>query len=56
MTPAMSRLLTVRSRCKSDVDSGRNSAKAMAPADVKDVDERNRRLRALLSVKAVLKD
>src|SRR5882762_1892233 len=56
MTPAMSRLLTVRSRWSKEVDSGRNSARAIAPAEVRWVEERNNRLRAVLRVKAVLSD
>ena len=49
-------LFTVRSRCKREADSGRNSARAMAPAEVSWVDERKRRLRAVLSVNAVRND
>lgn len=56
ITPAISKLLIVRSRCSNDVDSGRNSARAMAPADVICVDERNNRFNAVLSVNAVLND
>ena len=46
----------VRSKCNSEVDSGRNSARAIAPSDVKFVDDKNRRFRALLRVKAVRND
>ena len=56
MTPAKSRLFMVRSRCKSEVDSGMNSAKAIAPNEVSDADERNKRFKALFHVKAVRKD
>lgn len=56
ITPAMSRLFSVRSRWRRDVDSGRNSANAIAPADVIEVEERNRRLSAVLSVNAVRRD
>jgi hypothetical protein len=56
MTPAMSKSFRVRSRCKSDVDSGRNSAKAIAPGDVIEVEERNKRFKAVLRVKAVRND
>jgi len=56
ITPAMSMLFVVRSRCSKEVDSGRNSAKAMAPADVMDVDDRNSRFRAVFKVKAVRRD
>jgi hypothetical protein len=56
MTPAISKLLRVRSRWRRDVDSGRNSARAMAPAEVIEVEARNNLLRAVLSVKAVRKD
>jgi len=56
MTPAMSRSFMVRSRCKSDVDSGRNSARAIAPADVIEVEERNKRLSAVFRVNAVRSD
>ena len=56
MTPAISILFSVRSRCKSEVDSGRNSARAIAPAEVIEVEERKRRLRAVLRVNAVRRD
>lgn len=56
ITPARSSALFVRSRCRSDVDSGRNSASAIAPAELRCVEERKRRLRELLSVNAVLRD
>jgi hypothetical protein len=38
------------------VDSGRNSAREMAPADVRLVEERNRRFNEVLSVNAVRRD
>jgi hypothetical protein len=56
MTPAISNEFIVKSRCNSDVDSGRNSANAMAPAEVMEVDDRKRRLSAVLSVNAVRSD
>ena len=56
MTPARSRLFMVRSRCSSEVDSGRNSANAIAPAGVMDVEDRNSRFNALFKVNAVLRD
>ena len=56
ITPAMSKLFMVRSRWSRDVDSGRNSAKAMAPADVIEVDDKKRRFSAVLRVNAVLRD
>ena len=56
MTPAISNEFIVKSRCNSDVDSGRNSANAMAPAEVMEVDDRKRRLSAVLSVNAVRRD
>lgn len=56
MTPAMSILFIVRSRCNNEVDSGRNSARAIAPAVVIDVDDRNNRFNAPLRVKAVRSD
>lgn len=56
ITPARSRSFMVRSKCSNDVDSGRNSARAIAPADVIEVDERNSRLRASLRVNAVRND
>ena len=56
MTPAISSEFIVKSRCSSDVDSGRNSANAMAPAEVMEVDDRKRRLSAVLSVNAVRSD
>ena len=56
ITPARSRLFMVRSRCRSDVDSGRNSANAIAPAGLNEVDDRKRRLRALFNVNAVRRD
>ena len=52
----------VKSRCSSDVDSARNSAKAMALAEAMEVDDRKRRLGAVfklshnLSVNAVRSD
>ena len=52
----MSILFIVRSRCNSEVDSGRNSARAIAPADDMDVDDRNNRFSAVLRVKAVRRD
>lgn len=55
-TPAKSRLFMVRSKCKSDVDSGRNSANAMAPAEFSEVEDKKSRLRALFNVKAVRRD
>lgn len=56
ITPAMSILFVVRSRCNNDADSGRNSARAMAPAEVMEVEDRNRRFKALFRVNAVLRD
>jgi hypothetical protein len=56
MTPARSRSFRVRSRWRRDADSGRNSARAMAPGDVSCVEERKSRLRAVLRVKAVRRD
>ena len=56
MTPARSMLFTVRSRCTREADPERNSASAMAPAEVSCVEERKRRLRAVLSVNAVRND
>jgi hypothetical protein len=56
MTPAISSSFIVRSRCKSDVDSGKNSARAIAPADVIEVEERNKRLSAVFKVNAVRND
>ena len=49
-------LFNVRSKCSRDVDSGRNSAKAMAPVELRLVDDKNKRFRALFSVKAVRND
>ena len=56
MTPAISSEFIVKSRCSNDVDSGRNSANAMAPAEVMEVEDRKRRLSAVLSVNAVRSD
>lgn len=56
ITPAMSRSLLVRSRWRREVDSGRNSASAIAPAEVMDVDDRNKRFKAVFRVNAVLSD
>ena len=56
ITPARSNEFIVKSRCKSDVDSGRNSANAIAPAEVMEVEDRKRRLSAVLSVNAVRSD
>ena len=58
MTPAISSEFTVKSRCSNDVDSGSNSANAMVPAEVMEVDDsdRKRRLSAELSVNAVRSD
>lgn len=56
ITPAKSSWFIVRSRWSNDVDSGRNSARAIAPAEVIEVEERKSRLRAVFSVKAVRKD
>ena len=54
--PAISNEFIVKSRWSNDVDSGRNSANAMAPAEFIEVDDRKRRLRAVLSVNAVRSD
>jgi hypothetical protein len=51
--PAISSGLEVRSRWSREWDSGRNSASAMAPSGWRLVSERNRRLREVLTVKAV---
>jgi hypothetical protein len=56
MTPAKSKLFCVRSRCSKELDSGKNSARAMAPAEDNCVEDKNNRLRALLRVKAVRSD
>lgn len=56
MTPANSKLLFVKSKCNNDVDSGRNSARAMAPAELRDVPVRKRRFREVLRVNAVRRD
>lgn len=56
ITPAISISLFVRSRWRSEVDSGRNSANAIAPADVIEVDDKNKRLSAVLRVNAVRRD
>lgn len=56
MTPARSKLFIVRSKWSSDVDSGKNSASAIAPAEVMDVDDRNKRFNASFKVNAVLSD
>ena len=56
ITPAISKLLIVRSKCSKDDDSGRNSASAIAPADVSEVEERNNRLSEVFKVNAVLRD
>lgn len=56
ITPAKSSVFIVRSRCNNDVDSGRNSANAIAPADANDVDDRNNRFSALFNVNAVRRD
>lgn len=53
ITPASSRLFEVRSRCNSEFDSGKNSARQIAPAEVMPVDDRNSLFNALLSVNAV---
>src|ERR1700722_11522570 len=52
----MSKLFMVRSRCNNDVDSGRNSARAIAPSEIIEVDDRNNRLSAVLRVHAVRND
>jgi len=49
ITPAISKLFMVRSRCNNDVDSGRNSARAIAPSEVIEVDDKSNRLSAVLS-------
>lgn len=46
----------VKSRWRSDIDSGRNSARAIAPGEVRCVEDRKRRLRELFKVKAVRRD
>ena len=38
------------------MDSGRNSANAMAPAEVREVEDRKRRLSAVFKVNAVRRD
>ena len=53
ITPASSRLFEVRSRCNSEFDSGKNSARHMPPAAVIPVDDKNNLFSALLSVNAV---
>lgn len=52
-TPARSNSFLVKSRCNNERDSGRNSASAMAPGEVRPVEERKSRLREELSVNAV---
>jgi hypothetical protein len=56
MTPAKSSGFIVRSRWSNDTDSGRNSAKAIAPDDIRPVDDKNNRFSAVLRVKAVRRD
>jgi hypothetical protein len=56
ITPARSSVFIVRSRWSNDTDSGRNSAKAIAPADAMPVDDKNSRFNAVLRVKAVRRD
>lgn len=56
ITPAKSRLLEVRSRCNKDADSGKNSARAIAPAEAMEVEAKNKRLSDVLSVNAVRRD
>lgn len=46
----------MRSRWRREVDSGRNSASAIAPAEVIDVEDKNKRFNAVFRVKAVLSD
>ena len=53
MIAAMSKLLSVRSRWSNEFDSGKKFASAMAPGDVRLVEDRNRRLRVLCNVRAV---
>src|SRR6266446_7722033 len=53
MTPAISSTFIVRSRWSNDVDSGRHSASAMAPAEGIEVDDKNNRFRAVVRVNAV---
>lgn len=56
ITPAISKLFIVKSRWRSDVDSGRNSARAMAPADVSEVEDKKSRFKAVFRVNAVRRD
>jgi len=56
ITPAKSSVFCFESKCRRPVDSGENSASVMAAADVRDVLERNSRLRAVFKVKAVRKE
>lgn len=56
ITPARSRVFIVKSRWSNDTDSGRNSAKAMAPADTRPVEDKNNRFSAVFKVNAVRKD
>jgi hypothetical protein len=56
MTPAKSSGFIVRSRWSNDTDSGRNSAKAIAPDDIRPFDDKNNRFSAVLRVKAVRRD
>jgi hypothetical protein len=56
MTPAMSNEFCVKSKWRRLVDSGRNSASMMAPSAVREVADKNSRLSAVFSVKAVLSD
>lgn len=54
--PARSKVLSVKSKCSSETDSGRNSASAIAAVDEREVEERKSRFREVLSVKAVRRD
>jgi hypothetical protein len=56
ITAAKSKGLSVKSRWSRLVDSGKNSASAMAAAEASPVDDKNSRLREEFKVKAVRKD
>jgi hypothetical protein len=55
-TPATPSAFSVRSRCRRDALSGRNSASAIAPEEPMPVEERKSRLSAVLRVNAVRRD
>lgn len=56
ITPARSKWFCVKSKCNRLVDSGKNSASMIAPADVNEVPDKKSRRRAVLRVKAVLSE